>query len=80
MVQAIVTYLEKFPVERAGAAARRATFYGNYSYQAVKNILTKALDFEPIPAGKSPALWAGTPWFARDISSLLEVEGGHECH
>src|SRR4029078_6823935 len=28
-VQAIVTYLEKFPAERANAAARRASFYGS---------------------------------------------------
>lgn len=35
-VQAIVTYLEQFPRERASAAVRRASFYGSYSYQAVK--------------------------------------------
>ena len=48
-VQAIVTHLEKFPVERAEAASRPAVFYGTYSYQGVKSILAKALDLLPLP-------------------------------
>jgi hypothetical protein len=79
-VQAIVTYLEKFPIERASAAARRASFYGSYSYQAVKNILTRALDLEPLPTGKPKSMWADGPRFARDISTLIDTEGGHEHH
>jgi transposase len=79
-VQAIVTYLEKFPVERAGAAARRASYYGSFTYQAVKNILTRALDLEPLPTGKPKSIWADGPRFARDIATLLDTEGGHEHH
>jgi hypothetical protein len=79
-VQAVVTYLEKFPIERASAAARRASFYGSYSYQAVKNILTRALDLEPLPTSKAKPVWADTPRFARDLSKLVDTEGGNECH
>lgn len=79
-VQAIVTYLEKFPRERANAAARRASFYGSYSYQAVKNILTRALDLEPLPTSLPQVTWAESPRFARDIGTLLEPERGHEHH
>ena len=79
-VQAIVTYLEKFPVERATAAARRASFYGSNSYQAVKNILTRALDLEPLPTSKAQPRWADAPRFARDLSKLFDSEGGNEHH
>jgi transposase len=79
-VQAIVTYLEKFPIERASAAARRGSFYGSYSYQAVKNILTRALDLEPLPTSKAKPVWADTPRFARDLSKLVDTEGSNECH
>src|SRR5262245_14532712 len=57
-VQAIVTHLEKFPRERAQAACRRAGFYGNVSYRAIKTILTKALDLEPLPQTAQQTLWA----------------------
>jgi hypothetical protein len=57
-VQAIVSYLEKSPVERASAAARRASFYGSHTYQAVKNVLTRALDLEPLPTTKAKPAWA----------------------
>jgi len=79
-VQAIVTYLEKFPIERATAAARRASFYGSNSYQAVKNILTRALDLEPLPTSKAQPRWADAPRFARDLSKLFDSEGGNERH
>ena len=79
-VHAIVTYLEKFPPERAAAAARRASYYGSLTYQAVKNILTRALDLEPLPTNKPVQVWADEPRFARDISSLLGTEGSHERH
>jgi hypothetical protein len=79
-VQAIVTYVEKFPVERANAAARRASFYGSHSYQAVKNILTRALDLQPLPTTKPVSVWADAPRFARDVATLLGSEGGHEHH
>jgi len=79
-VQAIVTYLEKFPAERANAAARRASFYGSYTYQAIKNILTRALDLEALPTQKPKQLWADLPRFARDIAALVDAGGGNEHH
>ncbi len=72
-VQAIVTHLEKFPPARARAACHRASFYGATSYQAIKNILCKALDLEPLPTSKLPVAWADAPRFARDPADLLAV-------
>jgi len=57
-----------------------ACFYGSYSYQAVKNILTRALDLEPLPAQKPVPVWANEPRFARQISTLVDTGGGHERH
>jgi hypothetical protein len=48
-VQAIVTHLERFPPERAEAACRRASHFGTFSYQGVKNILVRALDLSRQP-------------------------------
>jgi len=48
-VQAIVTHLETFPLQRAQAACRRAGYYDNYSYKAIKAILRKGIDFDPDP-------------------------------
>jgi transposase len=80
-VQAIVTHLEKFPVERAQAACRRATFYGNVSYRAIKNILTQALDLEPLPSEMNQQpLWGDAPRFARAPSTWAEQEVRHGRH
>lgn len=71
-VQAIVRYLEDFPVERARAACRRASFYGAYRYGAVKQILVKALDMKPLPtATVVPSSPDERPRFARQIQELL---------
>jgi transposase len=71
-VQAMVQYLEQFPIHRAEAACRRASFYANYSYQGLKGILTRALDLEPLPV----AVDVGhghleRPRFARSVAELL---------
>jgi transposase len=80
-VQAIVTYLEKFPRERAQAACRRASFYGNVSYRAIKSILTKALDLEPLPQTMAQqTLWAEAPRFARSPRTWAEREVSYERH
>ena len=82
-VQAIVTHLEKFPPTRAEAASRRAVFYGVFSYQGVKSILTKALDLEPLPTAPLPFQdGESSPRFARSAEELLAsvVEGAHEPH
>lgn len=71
-VQAIVTYLEAFPVERAEAASRRARFFGTYSYKGVKAILARALDLEPLPQVVLPSGDAEKrPRFARSVKELL---------
>ena len=82
-VQSIVTHLEGFPVERAEAASRRARFYGTYSYQGLKSILAKALDFEPLPEVLIADTEPGRPnRFARDVRELLaaHVEANDELH
>lgn len=72
-VQAIVTHLEGFPPERAQAAARRAHYYGAYTYRAIKNLLRQGLDLQPLPlalaAPASPSL--PQPRFARSVAELL---------
>jgi transposase len=79
-VQAIVTHLERFPHERAEAACRRASHFGTFSYQGVKNILLRALDLEPLPAGTART---GSPQesfrYARSAAELLHgKEKSHE--
>jgi transposase len=77
-VQAIVTHLEKFPVERAVATCTRAQHYGSHRYCTIKNILRDGLDLQPVaptqPSGALPA-----PRFARPIGELLHrIEVTHE--
>lgn len=83
-VQAIVRHLERFPVERARAACARASFYASYGYPAIKAILQKALDQQPLPtAVVMPASPIEAPRFARDLRSLLvaaDREGRHASH
>jgi transposase len=81
-VQATVTHLEKFPAERAQATCRRARFYGSYSYGAIKQILRRGLDLEPLPTSLPTPVWAdGPPRFARDVRQLaLHLEETNECH
>ena len=67
-VQAIVTHLETFPVERARAACRRAEHFGSYGYGALKNILRRGLDLEPLPEAASPTGAQPAPRFARPAS------------
>lgn len=65
-VQSIVTTLEKVPSDRAEGTARRARFYRSFSVRAVKEILRKGLDVQPLPGCLVPA--HGTlaePRFAR---------------
>jgi hypothetical protein len=82
-VQCIVTHLEGFPAQRAEAASRRARFFGTYSYQGVKSILARALDFEPLPTVLLPARKSDDrPRFARSVAELLagQMEVPSESH
>lgn len=78
-VIAVVTHLKNFPTRRAEAACRRARLYGSYSYQAIKNILEKALDLESLPVRLSEPNWDTPPTYARDISTLV-IGGNNERH
>lgn len=63
-VQAIVTYLEGFPVSRAQNAARRALHFDIFEYRTIKSILAKGLDYQPLP--EEPARpWAKKSRYAR---------------
>ncbi len=44
VVQAIVSHLATFPVERAAGACRRASQHGSFTYKSIKTILRKGLD------------------------------------
>jgi hypothetical protein len=68
-VQAVVTHLSSYPAERAQAACRRAEHFGSYGYAALKNILRRGLDLEPLPATTAPASPSlSAPRFARPAS------------
>jgi len=69
-VQAIVTHLETFPRDRANKAAVRALHYESLSFKAVKNILSKGLDLEPLPGGPTRA-WSQGSRFARTKTPTL---------
>jgi transposase len=82
-VQAIVTYLEAFPVERARAACVRASFYGITSYGGIKQILVRALDREALPSAVMPRIGElEAPRFARTVAELMDapVEVSDEPH
>jgi transposase len=73
-VQAIVGCLEKYPAARREAACRRASFYGNYSYVGVRDILRKGLDLQPLPlAALPPSGILESPRFARTARELLQL-------
>ena len=81
-VQAIVTHIETFPPRRARAACARARYYASYKYSAIKNILRKGLDLEPLPDVVLPDRGGlEKPRFARDIKELLQrLETNDESH
>lgn len=67
-VQAIITHLETFPVERARAACRRAEHFGCYGYGTLKTILRRGLDLELLPEATPSAPALAPPRFARPPS------------
>ena len=80
-VQAVVTHLEGYPVERATKACARATHYGSRSYAAIKNILRQGLDLAPLPATTPTAPSLPCPRFARPIGELWHAkEASDELH
>jgi transposase len=79
-VQAMVSYLEQYPVDRADAACRRARVFGNYSYKGLRKILVDGLDMEPsFPTALYVHGKLEEPRFARSMSEILgtqEVDHG----
>lgn len=72
-VQGIITHLERFPVERAENTAARALFFGSLSFRSVKEILTQALDQEPLPTAPVVATNdEARPRFARTVGEMLD--------
>jgi transposase len=69
-VQAIVTHLERFPLARAQATARRALHFGCSDYRGIKNILRLALDSEPLLDERKRA-WSTGSRFARKPTEPL---------
>ena len=69
-VQAVVSHLERFPLKRARAAAKRALHYGCTDYRSVKNILKKGLDLQPLEH-KSTRSWSQGSRFARQPNATL---------
>lgn len=82
-VQAIVTELRKYPLHRAVSAVARASYYGNFTFVGVREILRKALDLEELPAALVPSPdHPGEMRFARSADELLanHQEDSHEPH
>ena len=74
-LQAIVTYLETHPPERACAACRRALHFGAYSYKAIKNILRQGLDMQSLPEPQV-AQDLANPRYARPSGRVIPLFGG----
>jgi len=70
-VQAVVSHLETFPPKRARAAARRALFYGSTDYRAIKSMLLKGLDLQPLPQPSPTRAWSQGSRFARTPDGTL---------
>jgi len=79
MVQRLVIHLEAHTATRANAACRRALHFGNLTFLAVKRILDKGLDMDPLPGDRAKpsfGAWVSPPRFARDLSQLVTSPGG----
>ncbi len=81
-VQGVVTLLGGFPRLRARRAAKRALHFGCLDYRGVKNILTKAIENEPLPEERQERAWASGSRFARRPTETLfatkEKTHGHQ--
>jgi hypothetical protein len=73
-VQAVVRHLETFPRERARKAAARALRYGCLGYGAIKSILRKGLDLEPLPEETPKRKWASGSRFARQANLFSSTQ------
>jgi hypothetical protein len=69
---AIVSHLADFPPERTKAACQRASFHAAYRYGALKAILRKSLDFEPLPTLVVEPAGLEPPRLARNLRELFD--------
>ena len=72
-VQAIVMHLERFPAHRAEGTCRRASFYANYEYRAIKRILLDGLDSHSLPVTAVVTNDGAPPRYARNVQQMLEL-------
>lgn len=88
-VQNTVRHLEAFPKPRARRACVRALHFESLKYGTIKKILSRGLDFEPLPDERPRAMPLQAPRFARSPSEFAHpnldhftVESGedHEYH
>jgi hypothetical protein len=82
VIQAMVSLLEKNP-EHAVGACLRASFYGNFTFGAIKRIVAEGLDLQPLPTVVMPVYGhLERPRFARRPVELLdlELEVTHDPH
>jgi transposase len=71
-VQQIIKHLETFPKSRARNACKRAHYFGNFKYGAIKDILRKGLDLEPLPQTEAePPAPKTASLFARKPSEII---------
>jgi len=77
-VQAIVTYVEPYPVERINAACERARLYGNYTYPGIRNILREGLDMALVYETPFVHGRLENPRFARSVDEIMGEEVSHE--
>lgn len=69
-VQAIVSFLKRYPPDRCNAACRRARFYGVTRVRVFKDILRKDLDLEALPAPLVHGVLEA-PQYARKPSNFI---------
>lgn len=70
----MVIHLEGHPKDRANNACRRASYFGNYTFDGVKDILKKAFDMKPLPVVDGEQGPIRKPRYARDIAELHQRE------
>jgi hypothetical protein len=72
--QGVLRLKKKYGPKRWEAACQRAVEHGTTSYRAVKTILEKGLDMEPIDLRLSllPEAYKGHSRFCRDTRNMLQ--------
>jgi transposase len=69
--QAILNFAKRVGEKRLEAACKRALTFDEVRYYAIRNILRKGLDAEPLPQDSAPAPLPTTSTFARTAAEML---------